>query len=134
MCKIYGEGISNDLIKARYLKNLGGYHVGGKLEVISLPLHFEFKQLRMTPREIRSDMNTTEIDPGTLGLCNRQRPAMSLPQHHPLFFRSTPHQESSGVLRGGVDRPVPTTRPPKHASPARCWLATTVSSRTVASR
>ncbi|MBU0985930.1 MAG: bifunctional sulfate adenylyltransferase/adenylylsulfate kinase [Proteobacteria bacterium] len=38
----------------RYLlNNEGGHYIGGKLEVLSLPLHFDFKQLRMTPREIR---------------------------------------------------------------------------------
>jgi sulfate adenylyltransferase len=31
----------------------GDYYVGGKLEVLSIPLHFDFKQLRMTPQEIR---------------------------------------------------------------------------------
>jgi sulfate adenylyltransferase len=31
----------------------GDYYVGGKLEVLSIPLHFDFKQLRMTPEEIR---------------------------------------------------------------------------------
>lgn len=31
----------------------GDYYIGGKLEVISTPLHFDFKQLRMTPQEIR---------------------------------------------------------------------------------
>jgi len=30
----------------------GDYYIGGKLEVLSLPLHFDFKQLRMTPNEI----------------------------------------------------------------------------------
>lgn len=32
----------------------GAYCVGGSLEVLSLPLHFDFKKLRRTPREIRS--------------------------------------------------------------------------------
>ena len=32
----------------------GQYYLGGKLEVISTPLHFDFKQLRMTPAEIRA--------------------------------------------------------------------------------
>ena len=32
----------------------GNYYVGGKLEVLSLPLHFDFKQLRQTPAEIRA--------------------------------------------------------------------------------
>jgi len=32
----------------------GDYYIGGKLEVLSLPLHFDFKQLRLTPWEIRS--------------------------------------------------------------------------------
>ncbi|MBC8432210.1 MAG: bifunctional sulfate adenylyltransferase/adenylylsulfate kinase [Desulfobacterales bacterium] len=34
--------------------NEGNHYVGGKLEVLSLPLHFDFKQLRMSPREVRS--------------------------------------------------------------------------------
>jgi sulfate adenylyltransferase len=38
-----------------YLYHVGGdYYLGGKLEVLSLPLHFDFKQLRMTPEEIRA--------------------------------------------------------------------------------
>jgi len=38
-----------------YLFNTEGDHyVGGKIEVLSLPLHFDFKQLRMTPLEIRN--------------------------------------------------------------------------------
>jgi len=32
----------------------GDYYIGGKIEVLSLPLHFDFKQLRMTPLEIRN--------------------------------------------------------------------------------
>jgi sulfate adenylyltransferase len=40
---------------AAYLLNSEGDHyIGGKLEVLSLPLHFDFKQLRMTPQEIRN--------------------------------------------------------------------------------
>jgi len=31
----------------------GEYYLGGALEVLSLPLHFDFKQLRMTPPEVR---------------------------------------------------------------------------------
>jgi len=39
----------------RYLyKNEGDHYVGGKLEVMSLPLHFDFKQLRMSPLEVRN--------------------------------------------------------------------------------
>ncbi len=34
--------------------NTGDFYLGGKLEVLSLPLHFDFKQLRMTPVEVRS--------------------------------------------------------------------------------
>jgi sulfate adenylyltransferase len=38
-----------------YLFNTAGdYYIGGNLEVLSPPLHFDFKQLRMTPAEIRS--------------------------------------------------------------------------------
>jgi sulfate adenylyltransferase len=32
----------------------GSYYIGGKLEVLSPPLHFDFKNLRMTPAEIRA--------------------------------------------------------------------------------
>jgi len=35
------------------LSAVGDYYIGGKLEVLSAPLHFDFKQLRMTPKEIR---------------------------------------------------------------------------------
>ncbi len=31
------------------------FYVGGKIEVISLPLHYDFKQLRFSPKEIRSE-------------------------------------------------------------------------------
>jgi sulfate adenylyltransferase len=40
---------------ADYLFNQsGGTYIGGPLEVLSLPLHFDFKQLRMTPAETRA--------------------------------------------------------------------------------
>jgi len=35
-------------------KKSGNFYIGGSLEVLSLPLHFDFKQLRLTPREIRN--------------------------------------------------------------------------------
>jgi sulfate adenylyltransferase len=38
---------------ADLFRNSGEYYVGGALEVLSLPLHFDFKQLRMTPPEVR---------------------------------------------------------------------------------
>jgi sulfate adenylyltransferase len=36
-------------------KVAGDYYIGGQLEVLSPPLHSDFKQLRMTPVEIRSN-------------------------------------------------------------------------------
>ncbi|BBO79489.1 bifunctional sulfate adenylyltransferase/adenylylsulfate kinase [Desulfosarcina ovata] len=39
---------------AHLLRNTGEFYVGGALEVLNLPLHFDFKQLRMTPPEVRS--------------------------------------------------------------------------------
>lgn len=36
------------------MKTAGDYYIGGKVEVISPPLHFDFKQLRLTPKEIRN--------------------------------------------------------------------------------
>jgi sulfate adenylyltransferase len=39
-----------------YLYNSSGdYYIGGEMEVLSPPLHSDFKQLRMTPAEIRSN-------------------------------------------------------------------------------
>lgn len=35
-------------------KKSGNFYIGGSLEVLSLPLHFDFKQLRLTPLEVRS--------------------------------------------------------------------------------
>lgn len=35
----------------------GDYYVGGKLEVLHLPLHFDFKQIRHTPVEVRAMYN-----------------------------------------------------------------------------
>ncbi len=38
-----------------YLFNKSGkYYIGGKIEALSLPIHSDFKQIRMTPAEIRS--------------------------------------------------------------------------------
>ena len=38
---------------AALFRNTGEYYIGGTLDVLSLPLHFDFKQLRMTPPEVR---------------------------------------------------------------------------------
>jgi len=35
-------------------KKSGKYYIGGTIEVLSLPLHFDFKQLRLTPIEVRN--------------------------------------------------------------------------------
>jgi sulfate adenylyltransferase len=32
----------------------GEYYAGGKLEVLSLPLHYDFRQIRLTPHEVRT--------------------------------------------------------------------------------
>jgi sulfate adenylyltransferase len=43
---------------ADYLLNQSGeYYLGGAVEVISPPLHFDFKQLRRTPAEVRAAFN-----------------------------------------------------------------------------
>jgi sulfate adenylyltransferase len=39
---------------AYLFQKAGDYYLGGRLEVVSLPLHFDFKQLRMPPQEVRS--------------------------------------------------------------------------------
>ncbi|MBW1841839.1 MAG: bifunctional sulfate adenylyltransferase/adenylylsulfate kinase [Deltaproteobacteria bacterium] len=40
-----------------FFNSTGKYYIGGKLEVLNLPLHFDFKQLRRTPEEIRHMYN-----------------------------------------------------------------------------
>ncbi len=49
-------GTSDDLHPGVHhlFNRLGNYYIGGTLEVISLPLHFDFKQLRLTPHEVRN--------------------------------------------------------------------------------
>ncbi len=37
-----------------YLLSGGDYYIGGKIEVVELPSHFDFLKLRQTPREIRN--------------------------------------------------------------------------------
>ncbi len=37
----------------RLIHRTGDYYIGGALEVMNLPLHYDFRQLRMTPPEVR---------------------------------------------------------------------------------
>jgi sulfate adenylyltransferase len=51
--EVYGT-LNQDHPGVRYLfTTLNDYYIGGKLEVVNLPLHFDFKQLRRNPREVR---------------------------------------------------------------------------------
>jgi sulfate adenylyltransferase len=50
---LYGTTDKSHPGVASLFRNSGEYYVGGPLEVLSLPLHFDFKQLRMTPLEVR---------------------------------------------------------------------------------
>ena len=52
--KIYGTADRNHPGTDYLFSSVGDYYLGGALEVISTPLHFDFKQLRMTPAEIRA--------------------------------------------------------------------------------
>jgi sulfate adenylyltransferase len=52
--KIYGTADRNHPGTDYLFSGVGDYYLGGALEVISTPLHFDFKQLRMTPAEIRA--------------------------------------------------------------------------------
>jgi sulfate adenylyltransferase len=51
--KIYGTLDASHPGVHYLMKTAGGYYMGGRLEVISAPLHFDFKQLRLTPEEVR---------------------------------------------------------------------------------
>jgi len=50
---VYGTDSMGHLGVKAFLTGTGDCYIGGKLEVISLPLHFDFKQLRHTPKGIR---------------------------------------------------------------------------------
>ena len=52
--QIYGTTDRSHPGVANLMRNIGEYYLGGALEVLSLPLHFDFKQLRMTPPEVRN--------------------------------------------------------------------------------
>ena len=52
--QIYGTSDRNHPGTNYLFYHAGNYYLGGKLEVLSLPLHFDFKQLRQTPQEIRA--------------------------------------------------------------------------------
>ena len=51
---VYGT-IDRNHPGVRYLfEKEGAYYLGGKIEVLSLPIHSDFKQLRLTPEEVRA--------------------------------------------------------------------------------
>jgi len=51
---VYGTPHTSHPGVANLLQHMGAYYIGGSMEALSLPLHFDFKQLRMTPPEVRS--------------------------------------------------------------------------------
>ncbi len=66
-----------------YLMNGGNrFYLGGRLEVLSLPLHFDFKQLRLTPREVRATFHKLGWQ-RVLGFQTRN------PIHRPQFEMTT---------------------------------------------
>lgn len=52
--KVFGTQDSTHPGVHYLMKTAGEYYLGGKVEVISPPLHFDFKQLRLTPTEVRN--------------------------------------------------------------------------------
>lgn len=52
---VYGEVDQNHPGVIHLNESIKDYYVGGRLEVISLPLHYDFRQLRRTPLEIRRE-------------------------------------------------------------------------------
>ena len=51
---VYGTADPAHPGAAQLHRQSGTYYVGGRLEVISPPLHFDFKRLRLTPAEVRT--------------------------------------------------------------------------------
>ncbi|PID39532.1 MAG: adenylyltransferase [Proteobacteria bacterium] len=52
--QVYGTFDASHPGVAHLLQHTGRYYIGGSMEVLNLPLHFDFKQLRMTPSEVRN--------------------------------------------------------------------------------
>lgn len=52
---VYGDVDQNHPGVIHLNESIKDYYVGGHLEVISLPLHYDFRQLRRTPLEIRRE-------------------------------------------------------------------------------
>ena len=50
---VFGTTEQNHPGVRHFLRETGDYYIGGKLEVISLPLHYDFKSLRLSPGEMR---------------------------------------------------------------------------------
>ncbi len=50
---VYGTQNTDHPGVAYMFESVGKYYIGGALEVLSPPLHFDFKQLRLSPREVR---------------------------------------------------------------------------------
>jgi len=51
---VYGTQDANHPGVDYLLHRTGSHYVGGKIEGVSMPLHFDFKQLRLTPAEVRT--------------------------------------------------------------------------------
>ena len=51
--KVYGTTDLSHPGVSYVFNTIQEYYIGGKLEVISQPIHFDFKPLRMTPAEVR---------------------------------------------------------------------------------
>ena len=54
---VYGSVDQNHHGVNYLFRTAGDYYVGGKLEVLSLPIHYDSRQLRNTPQEIRSSFD-----------------------------------------------------------------------------
>lgn len=52
--QLYGTLDQNHPGVKELFKASGKYYIGGNLEAVSLPLHFDFQQIRLSPREVRN--------------------------------------------------------------------------------
>ena len=51
--KIFGIADPAHYGFAYLMNNMGRYYLGGKIELINMPVNYDFKQLRLTPQEVR---------------------------------------------------------------------------------
>ena len=69
--QVFGTADPSHRGAAHLINNIGQFYVGGKVELLNLPVHYDFKQLRLTPREVRHSIGKLGVAT-SCGACNQK--------------------------------------------------------------